>query len=46
MGISETKFNLNNKTEAFIINGYQVTFRCDRTIEAVVWQYYVKRSIN
>ena len=31
MGISETKFNLNHKTEAFIINGYQVPFRCGRT---------------
>ncbi|WAR23462.1 hypothetical protein MAR_037131 [Mya arenaria] len=30
MGISETKFNENHKTETFHIDGYQVPFRRDR----------------
>ena len=47
MGISETKFNFNHKTEAFIINGYQVPFRCDRKENrGGGLAVYVKQGIN
>ncbi|WAR28342.1 hypothetical protein MAR_014046 [Mya arenaria] len=47
MGISETKFNENHKTETFHIDGYQVPFRRDRLFNGGGGlAVYVKQNVN
>ena len=47
MGISETKFNENHKTETFLIDGYQIPFRRDRLFNGGGGlAVYVKQNIN
>ncbi|WAQ98450.1 hypothetical protein MAR_005864 [Mya arenaria] len=47
MGISETKFNENHKTETFHIDGYQVPLRRDRLFNGGGGlAVYVKQNVN
>ena len=47
IGISETKFNKNYKTESFLIDGYQIPFRRDRLFNnGGGFAIYVKQNVN
>ena len=47
IGIAETKFNENHKTETFLVNGYQIPYRRDRLFNGGGGlAVYVKQNVN